>query len=46
MKATRRTFLQTTAGAAALTQAPSVVGAQPAAGQTIRAVMEGGVRAV
>ena len=33
MKATRRTFLQTTAAAAALTQAPSVLRAQPAARQ-------------
>ena len=45
MKATRRTFLQTTAAAAALTQAPSVLRAQPAAGKTIRAVMQGDLRA-
>ncbi|MFL5037823.1 MAG: ABC transporter substrate-binding protein, partial [Microvirga sp.] len=45
MKSTRRTFLQTTAAAAALTQAPSVLRAQPAAGKTIRAVMQGDLRA-
>jgi peptide/nickel transport system substrate-binding protein len=45
MKTTRRTFLQTTAAAAALTQAPGLVRAQPAAGKTIRAVMQGDLRA-
>jgi peptide/nickel transport system substrate-binding protein len=45
MKSTRRTFLQTGAAAAALTQAPGVLRAQPAAGKTIRAVMQGDLRA-
>jgi peptide/nickel transport system substrate-binding protein len=47
MKTTRRLFLQTTAAAAALTQAPGVLRAQgaPAAGKTIRAVMQGDLRA-
>ena len=40
---TRRSFLQTTAAAAALTQAPGLR-AQPAAGKTIRAVMQGDLR--
>jgi peptide/nickel transport system substrate-binding protein len=46
MKTTRRNFLQTTAAAAALTQAPGVLRAQgtPAAGKTIRAVMQGDLR--
>ncbi|HEX8167830.1 MAG TPA: ABC transporter substrate-binding protein [Beijerinckiaceae bacterium] len=47
MKTTRRTFLKTTAAAAALTQAPGVLRAQgaPGAGKTIRAVMQGDLRA-
>ena len=46
MKPTRRTFLQTTAAAAALTQAPSVLRAQRRRRRsTIRAVMQGDLRA-
>jgi peptide/nickel transport system substrate-binding protein len=47
MKTTRRRFLKTTAAAAALTQAPGVLRAQgtPGAGRTIRAVMQGDLRA-
>ena len=45
MNASRRTFLRTGAAAAALTQAPGLLRAQPAAGKTIRAVMQGDLRA-
>ena len=44
---TRRSFLQTTAAAAALAGAPGILKAQgtPAAGKTLRAVMQGDLRA-
>src|SRR4051812_22714282 len=47
MMATRRSFLQTTAAAAALAGAPGILKAQgtPAAGKTLRAVMQGDLRA-
>src|SRR4051812_31074044 len=47
MMSTRRSFLQTTAAAAALAGAPGILKAQgtPAAGKTLRAVMQGDLRA-
>src|SRR5436853_7709793 len=45
MRATRRRFLQTSLAATAFAGAPTIVRAQPAAARTIRAVMQGDLRA-